>query len=220
MEAESFGFKGCNVKKLVVGPLDVNCYMAWDKKTRDAVIIDPGGDGGFIEEEAENEGLKPGCIINTHGHFDHAGANSALRDFFGTKVAIHSLDAPLLETIARQSSFFGFDCPPQPPPDILLADGDEIKAGGIIFKILHTPGHTEGGISIYIESAGIVFTGDTLFAGSVGRTDLAGGSLKELMGSIKGILSLGDDITVFPGHGPATTIGEEKLSNPFIREIL
>ena len=218
--AEFLNFKKCGIERLVVGPLDVNCYLVWDKSSRDAVLIDPGGDASEIEKEVRKEGLRVRYIVNTHGHFDHVGGNAQLKDSLGAKVAIHKSDSELLENVAHQGSSFGFDSPASPPADIFLEDGTLLKAGDIILRVIYTPGHTEGGISVYIKSEGIIFTGDSLFKDSIGRTDLPGGSFEKLADSIKKILSLGDGVVVLSGHGPKTTVGEEKRGNPFVIEII
>lgn len=204
--------------RLPVGPLEVNCYIIWDEETKDAFIIDPGSDADRIELAVRTKGLNPVYAVNTHGHFDHVGANAALKEALGVKTAIHGKDAELLAASHEHGAIYGYMSGRQPEPDILLKDGDVIKAGGkLTLKVIHTPGHTEGGVCLYDGAGKRLFTGDTLFAGSVGRTDLGGGSFEKLIESLmKKILPLGDDVSVFPGHGPATTIGEEKENNPFI----
>jgi glyoxylase-like metal-dependent hydrolase (beta-lactamase superfamily II) len=208
---------GFMMKRLVVGPLEANCYILWDSSDPSAVVVDPGHDGEVIEREVKKQGLELKYIINTHGHFDHIGATGYLRDRLGVKLAIHAKDVPLLEAATVQGSYFNVETPPQRAPEVFLEDGTLIEAGPISIKVLHTPGHTLGGVCLYVEDEGVLFTGDTLFAGSVGRTDLPGGSFETLMRSIREkILPLGDSVRVFPGHGPDTTVGEEKSLNPFI----
>ncbi len=221
VDSEYYDFDRCGIKKLVVGPLDVNCYILWDRKSREAVIIDPGGDASDIEQEVEDEGLEVRYIINTHGHFDHVGADAELGSALDADIAIHRLDLPLLENVTSQGSLFGLEVSPQPTPSVLLEDGMELKVDGMVIEVIHTPGHTQGGVSLYVKDEEILFTGDTLFAGSIGRTDLPGGCYETLLDSLKEkILPLGDDVRVFPGHGPITTISEEKFANPFVREVL
>ncbi|MBI4950103.1 MAG: MBL fold metallo-hydrolase [Deltaproteobacteria bacterium] len=206
------------IKTLVVGPLDVNCYIVWENGP--AFVIDPGGDSDMIARELKKEGLSVAYIINTHGHFDHVGGDAQMKALGGT-LAIHSEDAPLLGEAEDHGILYGVKVPEQPAPDELLKDGTRLQAGYITLEVLHTPGHTRGGVCFFDRKGGNLFTGDTLFAGSVGRTDFEGGSFDELMESIrKKILPLGDAVKVFPGHGPSSTIGREKAANPFIHELL
>lgn len=208
------------MRTLIVGALEVNCYILWDDKTRCAFVIDPGGDPKDILDAVKKERLDVKYIINTHGHFDHVGADAELKKALGSPVAIHRADAGLLLDAHDHGVIFGVKTPKQPEPDILLEDGGTLDAGAVRLKVMHTPGHTKGGICLYDEKEGLLFTGDTLFAGSVGRTDFEGGSYEELMDSIKTkILPLEGSVKVFPGHGPDTTIGEEKESNPYLPGI-
>jgi len=205
------------ILKIVVGPLEVNCYIVFDKNTKEGVVIDPGGDAEEIKAALKDNGVITKYIIDTHGHFDHVGANGLLKDALGCPVAIHQEDEPLLEYAHDQAIMYGLKTPRQPKPDMLLKDGEDISFGRLKMRVIHTPGHTRGGICLYMRAQKVIFTGDTLFAGSVGRTDFEGGSTKALMDSIKRkLLTLGDDVSVFPGHGPDSTIGEEKEVNPFI----
>lgn len=205
------------ITTLVVGPLEVNCYILWDRTAKEAFVIDPGGDVDEILGELKAKGLTVRYIINTHGHFDHVGADNSLKEACSAKVAIHGQDVNLLTDAHEHGIFFGVNTPRQAQPDMLLEDGSVIESNGLKLKVIHTPGHTRGGICLYSEADNALFTGDTLFAGSVGRTDFEGGSYEELMTSIrKKILPLGDNVAVLPGHGGPSTIAEEKESNPFL----
>jgi len=201
--------------RLVVGPLQVNCFILADDKTREAVVIDPGDDARDILKIIGEKGLKVRYIVNTHAHFDHVGANTAIKEATGAELLLHEADAPVLATVSHQSRSFGMNPVSSPAADRLLKHGDIIAAGEISLKVLHTPGHTPGGISLLEQ--GMVFTGDALFAGSIGRTDFPGGDLMTLLRSIKTrLMTLPDDTKVFSGHGPESTIGEERRENPFL----
>ncbi len=206
------------IRTLTVGPLEVNCYILADPETKEAFVIDPGGDAEVIRRVVEAEGLKVKYIVNTHGHFDHVGADGRLREAFaGSVLAIHGLDSRLLADAHEHGVIFGARLDRQPAPDRLLEDGTVLSAGSLSLRVIHTPGHTQGGVCLFEEKEGLLFTGDTLFAGSVGRTDFPGGSFEDLMSSIVDkVLPLGDEVKVYPGHGPSSTIALEKDTNPFI----
>jgi len=208
--------KNIPVKIIPVGMLDTNCYIVGDPETKEGVVIDPGAEGDRIKAAVESLGLDVKYIINTHGHHDHIGANFIIKRAFGAPLAIHRDDASMLKDPLLNLSFkkdreeiSGLEA------DMLLEDGDEIAVGRLAFKVLHTPGHTQGSICLLAERE--VFTGDTLFAGSVGRTDLPGGSYEQLMESISTKLKpLPGELTVYPGHGPSSTMSVEKEDNPFL----
>ncbi|MEN6412594.1 MAG: MBL fold metallo-hydrolase [Veillonellales bacterium] len=205
------------VIKLQVGYIGTNCYIAYCEKTLQAAIIDPGGNAEEISAALNRNRLSVAYIINTHGHADHILANDTLRQATGAPVLIHQQDADMLTNAQRNLSMFisGSSVAVQ-PADRLLAEGELIHVGSFTFKVLYTPGHTPGGISLLTED--VVFCGDTLFAESVGRTDFPGGSYSQLIASIKEkLLVLPDEIKVLPGHGPATTIGWERKMNSFIQ---
>jgi len=203
--------------RLVVGPLQVNCFILADEKTKEAVVIDPGDDAGDILKVIKEKGLKVKYIVNTHGHFDHVGANKALKDATGAELLIHEGDAPVMASAPLHSRSFGMAPVSSPVADRYVKHGEVISAGEVSLKVLHTPGHSPGGISLLEQ--GMVFSGDSLFAGSIGRTDLPGGDLLTLLGSIKtNLMVLPDDTKVFCGHGPATTIGDERHDNPFLNK--
>ncbi len=203
--------------RLIVGPLQVNCFILADEKTKDAVVIDPGDDAGDILKIIKEKGLTVRYIVNTHGHFDHVGANKAVKDATGAEILMHEADAPLLADAADQAIVFGMRVDHPPRPDRFVGDGDVITAGEVSLKVLNTPGHSPGGISLLEQ--GMVFTGDALFAGSIGRTDFPGGDLLTLLRSIKmNLMTLPDETKVFSGHGPASTIGDERTENPFLNK--
>lgn len=202
-----------------VGQLAANCYIVYCENTRKAVVIDPGADGQSILNRIQYEGLEVGHILLTHGHFDHIGAVKFLKEQLGASVAIHSGDAQALTDAARNLSAFMGEHLVQVPPDVLLQEGDIIAVGGIAMKVLHTPGHSEGSVCFVVDSpVKMAFTGDTLFQGSIGRSDFPGGSYEQLISSIRDkLLTLDDDYTIYPGHGPKSTIGAERVTNPFIK---
>lgn len=217
MDGELFKFKDCNFKRVQVGPLEVNCYIVWDAASKEAAVIDPGGHALELQEELIEKGLELKYILNTHGHFDHVGGDGELQELCGGRIAIHSSDIPLLESAAGQSALFGFRSVKQPKPDFVLHEGLLLELGKLTFKVIHTPGHSEGGVCLYLEDCGVLFSGDTLFAGSIGRTDLPGGDYDTLISSInERVVPLGDHVSVFSGHGIETTIKQERQSNPFL----
>lgn len=203
------------VKGLVVSPYGTNCYVV-GADGGDVMVIDPGGDPDLILRLIESEALTVTAIVDTHGHGDHIGANADLKARFGCPVMIHEADAEFLtDPMLNLSAWLGEDTVVSPAADRLLQDGDEIAVGLITFRVIHTGGHTPGGICLY--TAGHLFAGDTLFAGSVGRTDFPGGSMEQLITGIREkLLVLPDDTIVYPGHGPTTTIGAEKAGNPYL----
>ena len=199
-----------------VGNLGTNCYIAYCEDTLQAFVIDPGDDATRIIKTINEKRLKVSAIINTHGHFDHVMANTRLKDATQAPIWIHAGDAEMLTSGSKNLSSFmgpGITCG---SADRELSEGDVLTAGSVTFKVLHTPGHTPGGICLLAED--VVIVGDTLFAESIGRTDFPGGSYSQLINSIKTkLMTLGDEYKVFPGHGPATTIGWERQRNPFIQ---
>lgn len=203
------------LKELAVGPIMANCFILGCEETHKAAVIDPGGDAERILDTLKRSGLDAVVIVNTHGHFDHVGANAEVKKATGAEILIHEADAPMLSSLSSSAAAFGLSCSDSPPPDRRISDGDTVSFGTLTLKVLHTPGHTPGGISLHIEE--MVFVGDTLFSGSIGRTDFPGGDYDTLISSIRTkLFPLGDAVDVFTGHGPATTIGREKRFNPFV----
>jgi len=203
------------INELVVGPLMSNCFVVGCEKTKEAVVIDPGGDADRILSSLKASGLTVKYIINTHGHFDHVSGNGPLKDATGAAILIHPLDAAMLPKLSSNAAFFGISVDNSPPSDQTIEEGDSVSFGEIHLKVLHTPGHTPGGISLYAN--GIVFVGDTLFSGSIGRTDFPGGDFNTLISSIRTkLFKMDDDVRVLSGHGPETSIGSEKRFNPFV----
>nr|WP_207732347.1 MBL fold metallo-hydrolase [Heliobacterium chlorum] len=198
------------------GMLGANCYLVICEETKEAAIIDPGDEGERILNRVNEEKAKVVAIINTHGHGDHIGANRFLKEATGAPLMCHEKDAPKLAEAGKNLSLYIGVPISSPPPDRLLQEGDIIEIGSTIrLEVLHTPGHTVGGICL--KGDGVVFTGDTLFAGSIGRTDFPGGSFEEIIRSINTkLLNLPEPTVVYSGHGPTSTIGEEKRSNPFL----
>lgn len=208
------------VKQFVLNPFQENTYILFDE-TSEAIIIDAGC---YTQQEVESvgkfvhsKGLKVKFLVNTHGHIDHVLGIDSLRDLFKVECLAHASDLPLFETAPSHALMFGLSINKAPSVDKTIKEGDQIKFGNSTIEVIHTPGHTMGGICLYLREQGMLFTGDTLFRGSIGRTDLAGGNYESIIESIiYKILPLGDDIVVYPGHGDSTTIEFEKRSNPFL----
>ena len=202
------------IKQLTVGPIMANCFILGCEQTKEAAVIDPGDEADRILMALAEDSLTVTQIIDTHGHFDHVGANKRMKEVTGADIVIHALDAPMLNQLARSAAAWGMSAENSPPPDRTVDDGDSISFGNITLSVLHTPGHTPGGISLFTDKS--VFVGDTLFAGSIGRTDFPGGDFGTLITSIREkLFTLDDDVTVYAGHMDTTTIGEEKRTNPF-----
>lgn len=203
------------IKTVVVGPLQVNCYLVGCEKTREAVVIDPGDDIERILAELKVADLKPVYIINTHEHFDHVGANKRLHEASGAQILAHSASADEITNVSSRALLWGMRAEDSPPLDRELADGDLVEIGeSVTLKVLSTPGHSLGSISLVGD--GVAFVGDLIFSGSIGRTDFTGGDYETLISSVKEkIFPLGDDVILYSGHGPATTVGRERATNPF-----
>jgi glyoxylase-like metal-dependent hydrolase (beta-lactamase superfamily II) len=209
------------VRMFTVGGLLTNCYVVSCEQTKEALIIDPGFDDSHEAEKifkfVKDFSLKLKFVLNTHGHPDHTCGNKIVKGKFNVPILIHEFDAHMLGESGKMiADFFGFSSF-SPKPDILLHDGDFVKFGKIMLKVMHTPGHSRGGISLIGDKE--VFTGDTLFFGSIGRTDFPESSEGNMMASLKKLATLPDHFVVYPGHGPTTTIGEEKRNNPFLQDL-
>ena len=202
----------------VVGALGCNCYVVGDPDTKEAVVIDPGDDADAIARSLAEKSVTVKAIVATHAHFDHVLAAERLRELTGAPFYMHDDDKPILSWLEESGRLFlGVELGPPPEVDSSAREGERLVAGGVQLEIVHTPGHSPGSISLVGETA--LFSGDTLFAGSIGRTDLPGGDTDALAGAVKHkLFRLDEDVRVYPGHGPPTTIAIEKRSNPFVGE--
>ncbi len=206
------------VESLVVGPIAANCFIIGNSESKDGAIIDPGGDPEMILRVVKETGLRIMYIIATHGHFDHNAAVKQLKENIDSDFLLHPDDLLFVRRSKETAQKWGIDIEQVPDPDGYIKDGDVLKLGSLELKILHTPGHSPGGVSIYIQAENVLFSGDTLFNGSIGRTDFDGGSMEELAKSIKETLyALPESTIVYTGHGEQTTIGYEKMNNFFVR---
>ncbi len=206
------------VKMLLVGPFASNCYIVGSSSTKEGMIIDPGAEAGTILRTVQQMGLSIPLIVVTHAHIDHVSALRSVQEKTNAEFALHEAEKGLLLTAPmRMLTSLGLSPIKSPPqPDRLLKDGDSIEIGDLHFEVLHTPGHSSGGISLL--GHGVVFSGDTLFNFGIGRTDFPGCSHERLMKSIREkLMVLPDETIVYPGHGPLTTIGDERRGNPFLR---
>ena len=205
------------VVKVLLPAAAENCYIAINEDTNESIIIDPGSAFERIKSAVESTGTKPVAILLTHGHFDHAGEAASTAKEYGIKVYTHEATAEELKNPSINLSGDMFGDSKSYSADVFLKDDEEIDLAGLHIKCLFTPGHTPGGCCFYFPSEDIVFTGDTLFSGSVGRTDFQGGSMSQLVGSIKSkLMTLSDDTICYPGHNEPTTIGTERIYNPFL----
>ena len=204
------------VEPLIVGPLDSNCYIIWNPETHEGAVIDPGDDAFLIINKIKHLKITIKYILATHGHFDHIGAVAPLKEHTKAQFLAHMEDEFFIKESTESANRWGITIPKPPLPDNYLKDGDTIKLGTITLEVFHTPGHSPGGISFHTDK--MVFVGDTLFQRSIGRTDFRQGSFEQISHSIKNrLFKLPDETVVFTGHGPPTTIGEEKQNNPFVK---
>ncbi len=201
------------IRNLVVGPLEANSFVIVDESSKRAMVVDPGDDPDRTMDVVNEVGASVDYIVCTHAHFDHVGGLPEIVKETGAKIVIHADELEIYRSARDMAAFWGYDIEALPEPDLLVKDGDEIRCGALVFKILHTPGHSPGSICLFGE--GVVITGDTLFAGSVGRTDFHGGDMNKLKESFNRLLSLPEDTEVLAGHGPASTIGRERSENFF-----
>ena len=203
---------------LPVGPLQCNCSVIGDETTREAMVIDPGDDIEDVAAIISKHNLKVKQIVITHAHIDHVGGAMKLRALTGAPILLNQNDYALLKMIDVQATWVGMESPGEVKIDAELAHGENLSAGSLSANVLHTPGHSEGSVCLYFPTEKLLIAGDTLFAGSIGRTDLPGGSFEKIMRSLhQRVLALPDDTVVIPGHGPKTTIGDEREGNPYLK---
>lgn len=207
------------IETFPVGVLACNCTILGDEDAGEAIVIDPGDEIGRIQKRLAEKGLKLKQILVTHGHIDHVGGALKLKRLTGAPIFMNENDLPLLQAMEMQAAWLGITPPETAPPDDSLAEGQRIGLDRFQVQVLHTPGHTQGSVCLHFEPLKLLVAGDTLFAGSIGRTDLPGGNFRQIMDSIHAkLLALPDETRVLPGHGPETTIGDERASNPFLQK--
>ena len=206
------------LEMLTVGPFQENCYIIGDEESGAGAVLDPGDEASRIAMAVEQTGLEIGSIIVTHAHIDHVGAVAALVDEYACPVLMHAEAEPMLDGLPTQAMMMGLRFGKVPSVDGHIEDEEVLEVGDLELRSLYTPGHAPGHLAFYVEDEGLLLSGDALFAGSVGRVDLPGGSMEVLMRSIEErLLTLPDETIVYPGHGPRTTIGAERTSNPFLQ---
>jgi glyoxylase-like metal-dependent hydrolase (beta-lactamase superfamily II) len=204
-----------------VGPLQCNCTILGDEEAGEAIVIDPGDDVTGIHRRLLTLGLKLKQILITHAHIDHIGGALKLKRLTGAPILLNQDDLPQLKIMATQAAWLGIDTPETAPPDDSLSDGLTVGLPRYPAQVIHTPGHTQGSVCLHFAPLNMLIAGDTLFAGSIGRTDLPGGNPYQILDSIRTrLLALPPETRVLPGHGPETTIGTEERSNPFLRNII
>jgi glyoxylase-like metal-dependent hydrolase (beta-lactamase superfamily II) len=207
------------VETFPVGPLQCNCTILGDPASGEAIVVDPGDEVDVVLTALARHKLRCRAIVNTHTHIDHVGGNHALREVTGARVMLHEADLPLYDNLGIQAQLLGLAAPPpRSQVDEHIHQGDRVAVGAVALDVLHTPGHTPGSLCFHLAgSAPLLLSGDTLFAGSIGRTDLWGGDYDQELASIRGrLLALDDHTRVIAGHGPETTIGRERRRNPFL----
>ncbi|HWG22432.1 MAG TPA: MBL fold metallo-hydrolase [Terracidiphilus sp.] len=200
-----------------VGPLQCNCTILGDEAAGEAIVIDPGDEVGRIQRRLTELGLKLKQILVTHAHIDHVGGALKLKRLTGAPILLNQADLPLLQSMNQQAAWVGVPEPETAPPDAGLTEGLTVGLERYPAQVVHTPGHTQGSVCLHFAPLNMIFAGDTLFAGSIGRTDLPGGDGRQIIRSIETrLMALPDDTRVLPGHGPETTIGQEREHNPFL----
>lgn len=206
------------VETFPVGPLGCNCSIVADEASREAVVVDPGDEPDRILDYLSRSGLRAVALAHTHAHIDHIGVSTLLSRLTGAPILLHAADVPLYKNLERQAAMFGFDIEAPGEVGRLLVDGDTIRCGDGSLEVMHTPGHTPGSLCFQLTGGNpLLFSGDTLFRRSIGRTDLWGGSTPQILRSIRErLFTLPGDLMVLPGHGPSTTIAEEARANPFV----
>ncbi len=208
------------IRQLTLGPLQTNCYILGCEETLQCAIIDPAWNGRSIVEAAETDGWMISHILLTHSHFDHVGGLEEVKEVSGAPIFLHPDATEMLSGAPMSAAFFGVRMPSPPPPDDLLSEGQQLHVGKVDIKVILAPGHAPGHVAFYVPDYQVLFGGDVLFQGGIGRTDLPGGDYELLMQSIsQKFLTLPDDTKVFPGHGPATSIEQERLYNPFVKQF-
>lgn len=208
---------GLELTRHTLGPFEQNCYLMVGPSGRRAAIVDPGLDSESLLELLEGRGLELEWIVNTHGHLDHAAGNRFFKERTGARLIIHPDDSPFLTQLQRSGTLFGLELENSPPPDAHFRDGQPFRFDGLDFEVIHTPGHSPGGVCLRLDRTMLV--GDTLFCGSIGRTDLPGGSHEQLIRSIRErLFPLPGDTVCYPGHGPETTLDQERRHNPFVSD--
>ena len=201
-----------------VGPLQCNCTILGDEQTHEAIVVDPGDEVTRIHRHLAEHGLTLKQILVTHAHIDHVGGALKLKSLTGAPIYLNESDLPLLQMMSAQAAWVGVETPATAPPDEVLTEGRRVGLENYPAQVIHTPGHTQGSICLHFAPLKMVLAGDTLFAGSIGRTDLPGGNYDQIIDSIHSrLLALPDETQVVPGHGPATTIGAERRTNPFLK---
>jgi hydroxyacylglutathione hydrolase len=218
LAAAPFYNQGMIRETFAVGPLACNCTILGDEEAHEAIVIDPGDDVGYIHKRLTELSLTLKQILVTHAHIDHVGGALKLKRLTGAPIFLNENDLPLLKMMGAQATWLGLQTPETAPPDEDLTDGQVVGLARFPAQVIHTPGHTQGSVCLHFAPQKLLIAGDTLFAGSIGRTDLPGGNFDQIIDSIQSrLLPMADDVEVLPGHGPVTTMGEERKSNPFLQ---